>query len=292
MTKDLSIIMASYNAEKFIGFALDSIVKQKYPNLEVIIIDGLSTDRTVEIAREYDAQLALKIISERDDGVNDAFRKGFLLAKGDYICHLCATDGYFDPNWISKSIYFLKTNNRYSAIFSSGAMELDESGTPKYLWRPWVRELYARLRYSHHKNVARGSSEIFPDMGWMVRRTIFMELFPNKDDDSVYGKFDPFLGFIKALYLSKYCFAVLPQIASYGRQHAGQWGSKIVDETKPTQKNFKNSSRQYFWSLKFKLNKLSYLIYSKLMRGILFFAYGGVGYYLTKLGEKFKNDQR
>ena len=283
--------MASYNAEKFIEFALDSVAAQKNENLEVILIDGLSTDLTLEIAKRYENKFALKIVSEKDDGVNDAFRKGFLLAEGDYICHLCATDGYLDINWIAKSLKFLTSNRNYSAIFSSGAMELDESGTPKYLWRPWIRELYRRLPYSRHKLVACASSEIFPDMGWMVSRTVFLELFPKEKDASGYGEFNPFLGFIKALYLSKYCFAVLPQITSYGRQHAGQWGSQIPDETRPTLRNFKNCSRKYLWSLKFNLPQLYNLILSKFLRGFLFLAYGGIGYYMTKLRERYNNDQ-
>jgi glycosyltransferase involved in cell wall biosynthesis len=283
--------MASYNAEKFIEFALDSVVAQKFQNLEVILIDGLSTDLTLEIAQKYRERLVLKIVSEKDEGVNDAFRKGFLLAEGDYICHLCATDGYMDINWIAKSLKFLMSNRNYSAIFSSGAMELDESGTPKYLWRPWIRELYRRLPYSRHKLVACGSSEIFPDMGWMVRRTVFMELFPDKRNESDYGEFNPFLGFIKALYFSQYHFVVLPQTTSYGRQHAGQWGSQITDETRPTLRNFKNCSRKYLWSLRFNPPQLYNLILSKFIRGFLFLAYGGIGYYLTKIREKYINDQ-
>ena len=284
--------MASYNAQEYIEFALDTIVAQKYSSLEVILIDGVSNDRTLAIVQEYKNRLALKIVSEKDNGVNDAFRKGFLLAEGDYICHLCATDGYMDINWISKSLKFLMSNNNYSAIFSSGAMEIDESGTPMYLWRPWIRELYRSLPYSQHKLVAYASGDIFPDMGWMVSRTVFLELFPEETDTSGYGEFNPFLGFIKALYCSTYHFVVLPQIASYGRQHKGQWGSQIQDETRLTRRDFKNFSRKFLWSLMFNIPQLCKIILSKFLRFFLFLAYGGIGYYLTKIFERYINDKR
>ena len=290
MIPDLSIIMASYNADKFIGFALDGVVSQKYDNLEVILIDGFSTDKTLEIVKKYEHILNIKITSEKDNGVNDAFRKGFNKAKGKYICHLCATDGYLDSTWVRNSIIFLNNNKKYSAIFSSGAMEIDENGKPKYMWRPWVQQIYNIFPFSQHKNIAFGQGEIFPDMGWMVKREVFLELFPDETDVFGYGEFNPFLGFIKKLYTSNYKFAVLSQISSYGRHHEGQWGSKIPTETKTTLQDFKKHSQRYFFSLKVKKTDICIRFLSKFLRILLFFVYGGFGYYVTKIRDRFAND--
>jgi glycosyltransferase involved in cell wall biosynthesis len=87
----VSIIVPSFNAEVTIRRALNSIVTQNYDNIEIICVDGLSQDNTVDIIREFDSKIS-KLISEKDRGIADALNKGIRLAKGSYIGWLCADD--------------------------------------------------------------------------------------------------------------------------------------------------------------------------------------------------------
>lgn len=90
----ISVVTACLNAEKTIERTLQSIEKQGYPNLELIVVDGLSTDRTLEIVRRYE-HIVTKIISEKDRGAAEAINKGFRQATGDILCYLNADDSFY-----------------------------------------------------------------------------------------------------------------------------------------------------------------------------------------------------
>lgn len=89
----ISVIMVTYHAEKTMRRAISSIISQSYPDKELIIIDGKSTDGTVEIIKEYEPYLAYWI-SEPDAGVYDAMNKGIMHATGDVIAFLNSDDWY------------------------------------------------------------------------------------------------------------------------------------------------------------------------------------------------------
>lgn len=80
----ISIITISWNSEKYIEEAIQSIISQGYPDLEYIIIDGGSTDNTISIIERYKSQIA-QVVSEPDKGISDAFNKGIKRATGDII---------------------------------------------------------------------------------------------------------------------------------------------------------------------------------------------------------------
>jgi glycosyltransferase involved in cell wall biosynthesis len=85
----ISIITATYNAEATLERTLQSVAQQTYSDIEHLIIDGASTDRTLEIARQYPHAI---VFSEPDKGLYDAMNKGLQHATGDYLCFLNAGD--------------------------------------------------------------------------------------------------------------------------------------------------------------------------------------------------------
>ncbi len=97
----VSIVTPSYNQGEFIEDTLLSVKNQTYPNLEHIVVDGGSTDNTLDILREHENKYSLKWISEPDDGQSDAINKGFDMAKGHIIGWLNSDDVYFYKNTIS-----------------------------------------------------------------------------------------------------------------------------------------------------------------------------------------------
>lgn len=90
----ISIVVPSFNAEKYIGSTLESVVSQKYPNLEVIVQDGGSTDGTADIVKKYvNKYKDLFIVeSKKDNGQVDAINKGFNKASGDILGYINADD--------------------------------------------------------------------------------------------------------------------------------------------------------------------------------------------------------
>ena len=87
----LSIIIPTYNSEKYISSCLNSIAKVKDTRVEFILVDGLSTDSTMAIVQKK-RSLFTEIISEKDSGQSDAFNKGFHIAQGDYLTWLNSDD--------------------------------------------------------------------------------------------------------------------------------------------------------------------------------------------------------
>lgn len=96
----ISIIMATYNAEDVIEDSLLSLIKQDYEDKEIILIDGASTDRTMEIAGRYKDYIDY-MISEPDRGIYHAENKGIAAATGDYIGFLNAGDWYINSHVLS-----------------------------------------------------------------------------------------------------------------------------------------------------------------------------------------------
>jgi glycosyltransferase involved in cell wall biosynthesis len=99
-TPSISIIIAVYNGEVYLGKTILSIINQSFQNLELIIIDGSSTDKTVDIIKNFNSPL-IKWISEPDLGISDAFNKGIRLATGDYINFQGDGDGFTNNNSIN-----------------------------------------------------------------------------------------------------------------------------------------------------------------------------------------------
>jgi len=86
----VSIVIAAYNEEEYIGKLLESIKSQGYPRFEVIVVDDHSTDRTVEIAKGFEANFALKVVQKDIRGVSRSRNYGASFAQGDIILFLDA----------------------------------------------------------------------------------------------------------------------------------------------------------------------------------------------------------
>jgi len=90
----ITVITPTFNCEKYIEQCIKSVINQKNVKTEHIVIDGLSTDNTLNIVKKYKN---IKFISEQDSGEVDALNKGLKLAKGNYICWLNADD-WLEPD--------------------------------------------------------------------------------------------------------------------------------------------------------------------------------------------------
>jgi len=95
----ISIVTIVRNGEQFVGQAIESVLKQRYANIEYVVIDGGSTDRTVDIIKSHASGIS-KWVSERDRGIADAFNKGVAFATGDYLLFLNADDALAGPDVI------------------------------------------------------------------------------------------------------------------------------------------------------------------------------------------------
>ena len=93
MNQRLSIIIATFNVSRTLEKALESVKNQTFQDWECIIVDGSSKDKTVDIIKKYvSIDLRFRYISEPDEGIYDAFNKGWKMAQGEWIYYLGADD--------------------------------------------------------------------------------------------------------------------------------------------------------------------------------------------------------
>lgn len=99
----VSIITVCLNSEKYIEKTIQCVIGQTYPNIEYIIIDGGSTDKTLEIVKKYDDRIA-KLVSEPDSGIYDAMNKGIINSTGEIINFLNSGDYLHNKDTIEKVV--------------------------------------------------------------------------------------------------------------------------------------------------------------------------------------------
>src|SRR5207244_3996120 len=128
----LTIITPSYNQAAFIERTLESVVDQRYENLEYIVIDGGSTDGSVEVVERYRDHLAYWV-SEPDDGQTHALNKGLRRATGDIISYI-NSDDYYLPGAFDAAVSALEAAGPRWAVGASRFV--DEHGRLIEVWRP------------------------------------------------------------------------------------------------------------------------------------------------------------
>lgn len=107
-----SIIIPTYNAEKTLQKAIDSILAQVFTDFEIIIVDGKSSDASIQIIEEVSAKYpAIRFISEKDKGIYDAMNKGISMAKGEWLYFLGSDDRLFDNNVLNNIYQSVKCQN-------------------------------------------------------------------------------------------------------------------------------------------------------------------------------------
>jgi len=137
----VSIITPSFNQGEFIEQTILSVLGQDYPHIEYIVIDGGSTDQTLEILRKYGEQLTW--VSEPDEGQSDAVNKGFRLARGDIVGWINADDVYFDHSAVEKVVKAFLDHPEADVVYGD-FVEIDREGRITRIY-PVPDFNYARL---------------------------------------------------------------------------------------------------------------------------------------------------
>ena len=118
----VSVVTVTYNSEETIGRAMDSLVGQSSHHVEHLIMDGVSTDKTLEIVEHYrsvyeQCGMALRVFSEKDRGPYDAMNKGIRIATGDLV-GILNSDDYYDPCAI-ETVEKLQSENDFDILMGA-----------------------------------------------------------------------------------------------------------------------------------------------------------------------------
>jgi len=145
----ISVIVAVYNGKATLQQCIDSVVLQTYPNKELIIIDGGSTDGTIDLL-ETNSRLISHWISEPDRGIYSAWNKGLAQAKGDWVCFLGADDWFCDSEVLAKVAHSLeRVHSAHEIVYGQVKMVNAAGGEVDKLGVPWeqIRESFNEGTY-------------------------------------------------------------------------------------------------------------------------------------------------
>ncbi len=122
----VTIVTPSFNQSRYLAATIESVLGQDYPNLEYIVVDGGSTDGSVEVIERYANRLAWWV-SEKDSGQTSAINKGFARANGEILAWLNSDDTY-EPGAVREAVAFLMANPDVGLVYGDCNF-LDEKGT-------------------------------------------------------------------------------------------------------------------------------------------------------------------
>jgi glycosyltransferase involved in cell wall biosynthesis len=111
----VSIITPSFNQARYIEATIQSVIRQDYPNIEYIIVDGGSKDGTVEIIKKHEGRISWWV-SEQDKGQTEAINKGFARARGEILAWLNSDDTY-EPGAISSAVKYLMDHPETGMVY-------------------------------------------------------------------------------------------------------------------------------------------------------------------------------
>jgi len=178
----VSIITPCFNSFKTIRSTLDSLKSQMYSNVEYIIIDGGSTDGTLEIINEY-SSIFTHILSEPDFGLYDAINKGIDLASGDVIGILNSDDFYSNKNVINQVVSaFLQNEDAKLVLGNVSFVDGSDLGV--------IVRHYSSFKFSPWK-MRFGFMPAMP--GAFIRRSVFNKIGKYKIDYKIAADFDFFV---------------------------------------------------------------------------------------------------
>ena len=141
----VSIITSCFNRVATIRGAIESVLAQDYNNIEFIVVDGASTDGSLEIIREYEDRIST-IISEPDHGMYEAINKGIRVATGDVIGLLHSDDFFYDNGVVSRIVERMKIT-RADFLYGDGLF-VDPDNTDKVV-RNWIGGSYRLWKVRH-----------------------------------------------------------------------------------------------------------------------------------------------
>ena len=144
----ISIVTVVFNSEDYLEEAIKSVINQSYDNLEYIIIDGGSTDGSLDIIKDYSSQINYWV-SEKDRGVFDAWNKALKLSKGQWIGFL-GSDDFYELNAIQKYVEKINSLSEVEYISSQSNLITKEKKIKRKIGKAWNWRDFSRYMNVAH----------------------------------------------------------------------------------------------------------------------------------------------
>jgi glycosyltransferase involved in cell wall biosynthesis len=217
----ISVITPCLNTGKFLEDTIRSIASQNFRSFEHIVVDGGSTDNTLEILKKYPH---IRFISEPDNGPTDAFRKGLRMARGKYLLLCCASDCYASEDWFKICAEALETHPEISLVWGFGQVITEEGVTQEGMFSQFhfAPAPQKEKMFLHWLVTGLG----IPEINLCARKEVMIKCFPKEEEyfNDTLDWSDFNYNFHRQGFLAYF----VPVIASYLRKHTGQLSEKLV----------------------------------------------------------------
>jgi glycosyltransferase involved in cell wall biosynthesis len=215
----VSIITVCFNSAKTIRNSIDSVLSQQHENIEYIIVDGASSDETMEIVRSYGDHIA-KVISERDGGIYDAMNKGVLEATGEIVGILNSDDFYEDDLVVSSVVSEYARHPNTDIVF----------GDVVFVRPSDLRAVRRRYGAGHFRPWKLRFGWMPPHPGTFVKRSLYSEFGYYKTDFAIAADYEIFVRWLvrcKASY--RWIDKVMVRMRMGGASTSGLMASFILN---------------------------------------------------------------
>ena len=248
----VSIITCCFNREATIRDCIESVISQDYPEIEYIVVDGASTDHSLDIIKEYKKHIAC-IISEPDNGMYEGINKGICVATGELIGLIHSDDFFYSTNTITQIVKKIE-DDKADVVYGNGLF-VDFNNTDKVI-RKWVSGTYEK------KKMRRGWLPLHPTV--YIRREKFSRLGLYDESFKIAADSDFLVrylyeGNLEVTYLNEYIVKMRMGVLSTDPKKMRQkWGEDL--------RLYRNHGFRPYWALSCKiLSKISQFILAKFM---------------------------
>jgi glycosyltransferase involved in cell wall biosynthesis len=183
----VSVVITNYNREAYLRECLDSLLRQTYPNLEIILVDDASADRSVDLAQAWmegngvsDTGLFTLVRLPRNIGFSGAMTTGFFLARGEFIA-VQDSDDFSHPARLEKQVAFLRSRADVDLVGCSYAYFEDGSEPRRYITANWlsygedIRKVYANGGHCVCHGTIMFRGVVFDRIGGLTRGVVGAE---------------------------------------------------------------------------------------------------------------------
>jgi len=237
----ISVVTFCLNSGRFLKNTIESVLKQSFTDYEHIIIDGGSTDQTIEILQEHPH---LRWVSEKEEGENtvlDAIWKGFTMARGQYVVLLAVSDAILDEQWFDKAVKRLDTDGEISCVWGLSQALSAENDYGKVIWPEYLEKPPPQKMDFLPFWLATGHGL---ESNAVFRLNIIKECFPKNQDKDPY-RYSPTIGLNYRLNTKGYLPFFIPTISFLGRTHTGQRLERYETLIDSVTKRYEKDIRSY-----------------------------------------------